>query len=147
MKPWVIGEVVTYIQSGNVIFSADRQEGHEARIQEAILSQYGWEVPVMVTKAKDLQRILDECPFEQAKKEKAYYMILKEKPAEEDIRSLDDLSFESDEFLMGNGCIYLFSEAGYGKSKLSNTLFERRLKVPTTTRNYKTMTKLISLST
>lgn len=38
--------------------------------------------------------------------------------------------------------MYLFCPNGYGRTKLSNAFFERKLKVPATTRNWKTVTAL-----
>ena len=139
-------DVVTYIQSGNVVFSSESADSLDEKIRAAINSKYGWEVAVMVTTSEEIQRVLAECPFPQDKKEKSYFMILSGPPTKENIRSMDSINYPGEEFIIGDGCIYLYSEVGYGKSKLSNTLFERKLKVSTTTRNYRTMMKLVELS-
>ena len=42
--------------------------------------------------------------------------------------------------------VYLQCPAGYGRTKLNNGYFERRLGVPATTRNWNTVLKLRDLS-
>ncbi len=42
--------------------------------------------------------------------------------------------------------IYLHCPTGFAKTKLSNNLFERKLKVIATTRNFRTVQKLLALS-
>ena len=42
--------------------------------------------------------------------------------------------------------IYLCLPDGYGRSKLSNAYFEKRLGVPATSRNWNTVTKLAELA-
>jgi uncharacterized protein (DUF1697 family) len=42
--------------------------------------------------------------------------------------------------------VYLHTPNGYGRSKLSNAFFERRLGTRATTRNWKTVSKLAELA-
>jgi uncharacterized protein (DUF1697 family) len=42
--------------------------------------------------------------------------------------------------------VYIFYALGAGKAKLGVNWFERKLKITATSRNYKTMAKLLSLS-
>lgn len=51
-----------------------------------------------------------------------------------------------DEFYISGRSIYLFCPNGYGNTKLSNTFFEKGLKVRATTRNWKTLLELVKLS-
>jgi uncharacterized protein (DUF1697 family) len=52
----------------------------------------------------------------------------------------------TDEFVRCGQEIYLFCPSGYGKTKLSNDFFERKLKVAATTRNWKTVNALGTLA-
>ncbi|MAP55438.1 MAG: hypothetical protein CL605_11100, partial [Altibacter sp.] len=52
-------QVRTYIQSGNVLFSAEREKGLAENISEAIQIKYGWEVPVIVKTAEALRTIFE----------------------------------------------------------------------------------------
>ena len=58
-----------------------------------------------------------------------------------------EISYRNEEFSITDDCIYFYSAIGYGKAKMNNNFFERKLKVTATARNYKTMLKLLSLST
>jgi len=52
---------------------------------------------------------------------------------------------ESGEFSIGEREIFLFCPNGYGKTRLSNSFFERKLGVPATTRNWKTVNAIYNL--
>jgi uncharacterized protein (DUF1697 family) len=136
----------TYIQSGNVIYcsEASAKEG-ESLIFNAILKQYGWDVPVIVKTSSEMEEILENCPFSEAKKENSYFTLLSEAPAKDMIEKVQSLSYSKEEFIITDNCIYFYAE-NYGRTKFKNNFFERKLKVKTTARNYRTMVKLISLS-
>jgi uncharacterized protein (DUF1697 family) len=53
---------------------------------------------------------------------------------------------ETDEFIAGEKEIFLFCPNGYGRTRLSNNFFERKLGVPATTRNWKTVNALYKLA-
>jgi len=52
-----------------------------------------------------------------------------------------------DEFAQGERAIYLFCPQGYGKTKLSNSFFERKFGMPATTRNWNTVNALFKMVT
>ena len=137
----------TYIQSGNVVFSSsEKQQDLETTIHEAILKKYGWEVPILVKTASEINSILDDCPFPQEKKEKSYFVLLQSVPSFSTISETKKINYPNEEFVITNSCVYLFSELGAAKAKLSTNLFERKLKVKATARNYNTMVKLLSMA-
>lgn len=139
-------KVKTYIQSGNVVFFSYAEASENERIiSEVIYKNYGWEVPVIVKTPSDLKDIIDNCPFSGEKKEKSYFTLLSDKPAKEDINEVQMLSNPHDEFSITKTCIYFWSD-NYARSKFNNNFFERKLKVKATARNYRTMMKLIDLS-
>lgn len=142
-------KVQTYIQSGNVMFqsSEEDKEALESIIHKAIKSHFGFEVPILVLRPEALQQIFDNCPFPQVKKENSYFMMLYSKPDNALIEEISKLSYPNEEFLITEKAVYFYCSVGYGKAKLGNNFFERKLKVTATARNYKTMVKLLSLST
>ncbi len=140
--------VQTYIQSGNVIFQSNfSSQECELKIFEAILEEYGWEVPILVKTPSEIKSILDDCPFPQEKKEKSYFVLLQSAPSSSTISEMETISYPNEEFVITNSCVYLYSELGAAKAKLSTNFFERKLKVKATARNYNTMVKLLSLAT
>jgi uncharacterized protein (DUF1697 family) len=74
-------------------------------------------------------------------------VLLQSKPSIENIVATESLSYPNEEFVINNSCVYLYSEFGAAKAKLGTNFFERKLKVSATARNYKTMNKLLEMST
>jgi uncharacterized protein (DUF1697 family) len=72
--------------------------------------------------------------------------LLSNKPNENDIVPLKTLSKNEDTFINVDKTIYLYCPNGYGKTRLNNNLFEKKLKIAATTRNWNTISKLVELS-
>ncbi|WP_111309359.1 DUF1697 domain-containing protein [Confluentibacter sediminis] len=140
--------VQTYIQSGNVIFqSSERPSQLENKIQKLIVTQFGFEVSVIVKTNKELQIIFEACPFSKEKKENSYFIILNKIPETSLLKEVDKIPYENEEVVIKNDCLYFYCSTGYGKTKFNMNTYERKLKVIGTARNYNTMLKLLSLST
>lgn len=139
--------VKTYLQSGNIVFRCkERSAAKVAKMLELLIeSRFGHDVTVMVRTAADLKRIITGNPYSaQAKKDpaKVHVTFLDSRPTAAMIKSLDDVDTRGDEFSMGREEILLHCPNGYGKTKLNNAFFERKLKMPATTRNWKTVEAL-----
>lgn len=139
-------DVATYIQSGNVVFAAENGIGLEEKISKEIKSKFGFEVPVLVKTAAEIDTILKDCPFEKDKKEASYFVLLKTPPQKELVKAVEQLNYPDEEFAITDACVYLFSATGYGNAKLNNNLFEKKLKVSATTRNYRTLVSLVEMA-
>ena len=144
-------EVMTYIQSGNVIFNSldEYRDKLENQISEAIKSHYGFDVPVLVKTRTEINKILDNNPYndpEDLASNKIYFVLLQEIPRKEDIEATSAIIFENEKFNITPECVFLRCGLGAGKAKCNINFFESKLKVSTTTRNYRTMTKLLELS-
>jgi len=140
--------VQTYIQSGNVIFESNVEniEILESKIKGEILIQYGFEVSVLVKTHSEIKSILSKCPFIEDKKIKSYFIILNAIPDKKLIESTVELKYPDEEFHIINSCVYTYYSDSYGKAKCGTNFFEKKLKVSATARNYKTIMKLIELS-
>lgn len=138
----------TYIQSGNVVFDTSEKDKAtlEAKIFRAIKEQFGFEVPVLIKTNLEMKAIFTACPFIEEKKVSSYFTLLNEAPKKELIDSLNTIAFDDEEIVATRNVVYFFSEKGYGKARFNTNFIERKLKVPATTRNYKTMIKLLELS-
>ncbi|MEM7185653.1 MAG: DUF1697 domain-containing protein [Bacteroidota bacterium] len=137
-------EVVTYIQSGNMAFSSQQIVSSEL-ISQLILDGFGWEVPVLLTTPQEIREILDACPFPKEKKEQSYFMLLFEPPSEENMAITKTYEFPNEEYFISPRCAYHYCSDGYRNSKMG-AIFEKKLKVPTTSRNYRTMVKLLDIA-
>jgi uncharacterized protein (DUF1697 family) len=135
-------EVETYIQSGNVVFKAKEETNLAHKIAEAIEVKYGFIVSVLVKKASELSKILSKCPFSDEKREKSYFILLKETPSSEHVELTSQFSSPDEEFHIEGDYIYMYYALGAGKAKMGVNFFEKKLKVNATARNFRTMTKL-----
>ena len=77
---------------------------------------------------------------------KLYVSFLENTPNIEDIQIISEIQSDVDKFIVDGKVVYVFCPNGYGKTKLNNTFFEKKLKTSATTRNWKTVTKLIELA-
>ena len=139
--------VKTYIQSGNVVFqsSEENQSVLESKISETILKVFQFEVPVLVKSESQFQNIFDSNPFSEEQKSRSYFTLLSHIPKQDLVESVSIESYKNERFVITDSCVYFYSEHGYGKAKCNTNFFERKLKVSATTRNFKTMQKLLSL--
>jgi len=137
-----------YIHTGNWMFQSSLKGDKVADlIQQKITKDMGWEVPVIVLSATEMETILAKCPFSEEKKQESYFVIIEAMPLPEKLALLDDVSVPNEEFVVGDRCIYFYPALGAGKAKLSNNFFEKKLKVNATTRNFRTMAKLTAMAT
>ncbi|SRX75927.1 DUF1697 domain-containing protein [Aequorivita antarctica] len=139
-------DVVTYIQSGNVVFDAEEGEDLSGKISKEIENRFGWELPVLVKTVNEIAIILTDCPFKEEKKVEAYFMLLASPPKEEFMKAVSEISYPNEEFVLSPECVYIYFGNGYGNAKLNNNFFEKKLKVAATTRNYRTLAKLVELA-
>lgn len=143
--------VETYIQSGNVVFKSDHSNmlSLQEKIKKGIAKTFGFDVHVLVKTRIDLIKILKESPFtkvEDIEANKIYYVLLKNEPEEEAITNINQENYPNELFGITKNCVYLNCINGAGKAKLNNNIIERKLKVEATSRNHRTMLKLIELS-
>jgi len=143
--------IQTYIQSGNIILETEEMSNTKLaeRIKAQIKTTFDYDVPTLVLRVGEWREIFENNPFLQKRNEdiKALYVtLLAELPDSELVDAVKDFQHKADEFQIIDKKIYIFCPDGYGRTKLTNNFFERKLKVAATTRNWKTMTKLMELS-
>ena len=73
-------------------------------------------------------------------------MMLYKEPDKILVDQVRQLNYPNETFKITDNCVYFYCSTGYGKAKCSHNFFERKLKVTATARNYKTMIKLIAMS-
>jgi uncharacterized protein (DUF1697 family) len=142
--------VQTYIQSGNVVFNSTMIDCNEIIkvIQFAILEQYNFDVPVFVFTIQDLDETIDGVELMKLKQEhfdKLHVTFLSSIPHFDLVNKLKEFDFSPDFFVIKENVIYVYCPNGYGKTKLSNTFFENKLKISATTRNWKSVHALKDL--
>lgn len=141
-------EVVTYIQSGNIIFKSHEKDIDEITtvLKKTIVDTYGFELPVFVLTRKMLTQVYENYALSPEYIESSYFTLLHTIPSTEHKALVNNLELPNEHFVATQNCVYLYPEKGYGKAKATNTFFEKKLNVVATTRNYKTIVKLLELS-
>jgi uncharacterized protein (DUF1697 family) len=144
--------VITYIQSGNIIFDSGPDASISqlsSQIEDAVAKMFGFTVPVIIRSVDEMKAVIRANPFLKAESPvpgKLYVTFLKEKPLLADIEKINHFDFLPDKFCIIEREVYLDCAGGYGTTKLSNTFFENKLKVKATTRNWNTVNKLLELA-
>jgi len=142
------GNVQSYVQSGNVVFDSDEQDTGKLRIsiEKQIETQFGFSVPVLIRTMHDFQRIIESHPFAGEEAIRVLVTFLYEQPEASKWDALSQHKDKVDQFVLGRQEIFLFCPGGYGKTKLSNTFFEKKLDVIATTRNWKSVNALYEMA-
>jgi len=140
-------DVVTYIQSGNVVFRSRTAKAKLAtQLEQGIAKRFGLEVTVMLRTAAELAEVIDANPFE-GDVANVHVAFLDRRPPKAAIAKLDPDRSPPDEFAVVDTEVYLHFPNGYGRTKLGADYFERVLAVRATARNWRTVTKLLELAT
>jgi uncharacterized protein (DUF1697 family) len=140
-------DVRTYIQSGNVLArSALTGSQVEKVVHHEIERHFGGDIVVLARTSRQVRQIFADNPFKDADTAKVYFTILGSRPSEEKIKLLAGQAFLPDTFVVTHEAVYIHSPVAYGVTKLNNNFVERTLEVSATTRNYRTMKKLMELS-
>ena len=143
-------QVSTYVQSGNVVFDcASADPGVNADlaavaslIEAEIERRFGFPVSVMVRRPEDFRRLIAGNPFVQRGEDPSKLHVTFLASASALAQDFQAPAALPDEYILNGQEIYLFCPDGYGRTKLSNNFFERKLKVNATTRNWKTVMAL-----
>ncbi len=145
-------DVITYIQSGNVIFTTDSNNKTELKekIEKAIEEKYAFRVPVVIRTHREISDIIDNNPLGPIDLVKdgtrVLLTFLSSQPSQDRISELQHHVAAPEQLFVTKKEVYLYCPNGYGKSKLSNTFLEKKLGVRATTRNWKSVLKLYELS-
>jgi uncharacterized protein (DUF1697 family) len=152
-------DVSTYIQSGNVLFTApvDADAAALARaMSAAIAAKLGVTSPVVVVSREELASIVADNPFpDEPDPRRVHAVVLSQPPSEELLAKLDTAVVASaakglrDSVRAVGRTLYLHTPDGYGNSDLAVTLM-RIVSAPKagltgTARNWATTTKLLEL--
>lgn len=144
-------DIETYIQSGNIVFCCPGTTTERAQrdIAQAIEARYGFAVPTIVRTRDEFAAIVDTNPFlagGEANTEALHVTLLAEEPTADAINALAEKTYSPEEYVVRGTTVYLFCPNGYGRAVLNNNFLEKKLRVLTTTRNWKTMCTLAEMA-
>lgn len=144
-------DVKTYLQSGNVIFKYDSSNIVEitSNIESKMNQTFGFSINVIIRTDDEFESIINNNPFikdPDVELDKLHVTFLKELPDKGTILNLDINKNENEKFEVNGREIYIYLPNGYARTKLTNNIFEKKLKTIATTRNWKTTNKLLEMS-
>jgi len=142
-------DVQSYIQSGNVVFRSSKSPAALlATLEHGLDAAFGHGIRVVIRTSSQIADVVGHNPLKGGGREpaKLHVTFLASKPAPSRVADLDPDAFLPDEFRSAGCEVYLHCPGGYGRTKLNNTFFERRLGVVATTRTWSTVTTLSTLA-
>jgi uncharacterized protein (DUF1697 family) len=142
-------DVRTYLQSGNVVLSSTARAGEVAgEVERSIAERFGLEIAVVTRTRAQLEHVVKRNPLGKVAKNPKRYQIsfLSAKPAREVIRRVEDAAVPPERVVTIGREIYAWHPDGIGRSRLWTLLAGQRLGVTATSRNWTTVTNLLSLA-
>jgi uncharacterized protein (DUF1697 family) len=143
-------DVQTYIQSGNVVFSAAL--GAEMKIRSAVAKRinerFGLQVPVVMRTGEEFRQVATSNPFLKSGATAAflYVAFLADAPETRCIKNLDPDRSPGDAFRVIAREIYLHLPNGVARSRLTNDYFDSKLGTISTVRNWRTVFNLAEMT-
>lgn len=142
-------DVRTYVQSGNVVFSAEESEDLAERIEAHIDAVFGIQTPAFLYTLAGFRRIIAGNPFLPQHEEDSEYLYVTYLKGKADRSTLTEARQGSqgrDTYIVSPCGVYLYCPDGYGRTKFNNHYFEKLLRLSATTRNWKTTLALETMA-
>ena len=135
------GDVQTYIQSGNVLFTGS-QTNAEQKLEQAIANEFGCDVPVIVRPARELLGAEAKCPFAAAAAARPNLVHIgfakgRVRPAM--VAALADYCANGERVALEGQFIWTDCPNGVARSKLTPSVLDRAFGSSVTLRNVKTL--------
>jgi len=136
----------TYIQSGNVVFTADQAPAVAAdTLRLAILDRFGLTVPVVVRRPDELIEARAASPYAEHDPKFVHIVFLSDIPQASRVAALDPERSPPGVFEVIGAEMHIHYLGGSGRSKITLPWIERELGVTGTGRNLRTIDKLIAM--
>lgn len=142
-------DVITHLQSGNVVFSSPEQPQKLARtIADRIADEFAMDVKVVIRTAAELADVVRRSPLPDGPENPSRFFVafLSAAPSPEAVSAMESMSFDPDRIWISGAEAYLWCPAGAAETKLTNNFLEKRLAVAATSRNWNTVTRLAALT-
>jgi uncharacterized protein (DUF1697 family) len=143
-------DVQSYIQSGNLIFKAERTSADlEVALERAIQRHFGLSIPVIMRIAAEWSAYMMHNPYpdESAREPNLVMLALSKAPPNADaVQNLQERAANGERIAQVGDALWLYFPEGSGRSRLSPSLLDRAVGSAVTTRNWRTVLKLAGLA-
>ncbi len=143
------GEVITYLQSGNVVLTSRASPGRVASdINALIKKRFGFDIAVLVRSHAELAAVVRSNPFASVAVDPRRYMVTFMSAVLPDagVKRLHTVVAPQEPFAVIGREIYSWHPAGFGRSPLWERLSAKTLGIAATSRNWSTVTALLALA-
>ena len=134
------GDLRTYIQSGNVVFSSTKKPSAVA-IERALEKAFGFDIAVMLRTAAEMAEVVAVNPYEDTAKVHVAFLATS---APKSV-ALDPDRHAPETFSLAGREVYFHLPDGMGRAKAPDYV-GRQLKIPMTVRNWRTVTTLADMA-
>lgn len=146
-----LGNVETYVQSGNVVFSTKARDlaPLAKRIESKIEQSCGFRPNVILRTPSELRKAIGRNPFATRPgidPGKLVITFLAAEPAPPARAKLLGIHAGLEELHIEGSDVYAYYPNGIGRAKLSSALIEKTLQTAGTGRNWNTVTKLLEMA-
>jgi uncharacterized protein (DUF1697 family) len=142
-------DVATYIQSGNLVFSAPgKADAIAEALEQAIAKRFGLDVAVVIRSKAEWTKYPGLNPFPQAAKDepnKLHLLLSKRPPAKEAAETIQARAKAGERVKQAGDGLWIHYPEGAGASKLTPSMIDRALGSPGTARNFNTVLKLLEM--
>lgn len=141
-------DVASYVQSGNVVFCSAKGDATTLTqmLEQAFQQRWGFHSRIMVRDAAWFAQLVTGNPYPEVVEDptKLHAMALEREPTPEETGRLAEKCTGPERFEVKGDVLYLHAPDGLGKSKFAEIL-PRTLKVPGTTRNWRSILALAEM--
>jgi len=141
--------VKTYINSGNVVFDAAKADDRKiaGKIHDQLLEDLGLDISVMVRSVAEIEAIIAKNPYSgQFENHKDLHVFfLADELSNENSALLLEKNSDAEMISVDGRTIYYLLRISIVDSVLGKGFIDRKLKVPATARNWRTVEKLAEL--
>ncbi len=140
-------DVATLIQSGNVVFTSDLDDGRAAvEIRQIVTRRFDVDTPVIVRSRDQVAAALDAHPWPPGEFEAKFHQIafLADPPPPDGDERLAERALHEDIALIGNELHVRYRE-GQARSKFTIDWIDRQLDTVATGRNLATVKKILAV--
>ena len=142
-------DVVTYVQSGNIVFSsADKPVRLETMLEEALTRRFGFEAPAIVRTARQWSSHAAANPFPEEARDSPNRLLLylsKRSPKDDAEAVIQARAADGERVKRSGDALWIHYPSGSGRSKLTPSLIDKAIGSPATSRNHRTVMKLEEL--
>lgn len=137
-------DVRSYIASGNVLMASQHDKATLiAKLQEAIKTTFGFDVPVLLLTGDEVRTLLASCPAPDTQGNLVHAYLCYDAP-QLDTAGVDALRTATEVVTVTGSTVWLYAPDGIGRSKLAAKM-ERLIGVEATARNLNTIRKVVEM--